>query len=150
MDGKQEINLQWPYRDIQFKCACREGLLASCDNSQAATQLSSQLVNYNQVNSSSIKSYILIRPAIHERYQLAIWSAVPITACLMATKRMSLISNSNHWTIYSYLQIINRCKNRCVHTVSTQQLSDYRELLKRFLPRSYQVAILIATYINIP
>ena len=37
---------------------------------------------------------------------------------------------------YSYSQITDRR----VHTVSTQELADYRELLKRFIPRSYQVA----------
>ena len=57
----------------------------------------------------------------------------------MATKFMSLFGNSKYLSVYNYLQIINRC----IHTVSTQELPDYRELLKRFIPRSYQVAIAI-------
>ena len=70
------------------------------------------------------------------------------TIGFMATKFMSLFGNSKHLSVYSYLQIINRCKNRCVHTVSTQELPDYRELLKRFIPRSYQVLIINTTHVN--
>ena len=54
----------------------------------------------------------------------------------IGTKHM-LIDNSKQLFVYGYLQITNRC----VHTVSTQQLTDYRESLKPFIPRSYQVAI---------
>ena len=46
-----------------------------------------------------------------------------------------MLINSKRLFAYSCLQITNRC----VHTVSTQELADYRESLKRFVPRSYQV-----------
>ena len=51
---------------------------------------------------------------------------------LMRVNVTNMIGTAKHLFVESYLQITNRC----VHTVATQELTRYRELLERFVPRS--------------
>ena len=47
-----------------------------------------------------------------------------------------MIGTAKRLVVERYLQVTNRC----LHTVAPEELTRYRELLKRFIPRSYTVS----------